>query len=296
VTLDELCDFFASPIERFLRDRLGIRYSRLAEEEPQREPLSLDDLEKYRVRAWLLERMLEGAPEDETKQQRLLQARGMLPPGTLGVVEFGRLAGEVRPIAAEAQKRGGGDRPRRIEVDAQVGGWRLCGVVDRVFPAARLVADAGKRNGKRLLDLWIRHLALCCAEQTPRHSVLVSRGNGNTFDIDVLSFAPQAAKHLEDLLQVYFQGQTRPLPFFPKASWAYAEALLAPNGTPEKAMANARGEYHPAGGRPGEVEPIREYVRCAFGSEEAALQDEEFAHLAVRVFRPLLRQSRSGSP
>lgn len=296
VTLDELCDFFASPVERFLRDRLGIRFSRLAGEEPQREPLALNDLEKYQVRAWLLERALDGEPDDRERQRDLLHARGMLPPGALGKAEFDSRVGEVRPIVVEVQKRSGGDRPRRIEVDVQAGGMRLSGVVDRVFPMARLVADPGKRSGKRLLDLWIRHLALCCAEQTPRPSVLICRKDGDAPEIEEVPFAPQAAKFLDDLVQIYLQGQTQPLPFFPRASFAYANALLAAKGTADKAKAAARQDYFGQQKNPGEVEPIREYVRCAFGSEEAALQHEAFASLALRVFRPLLQLRGSAAP
>jgi exodeoxyribonuclease V gamma subunit len=40
-------------------------------------------------------------------------------------------------------------------------------------------------------------------------------------------YEPGAAACLQNLLDLYWQGLTRPLPLFPRASWAYVEALRA---------------------------------------------------------------------
>lgn len=296
VTLDELCDFFRSPVERFFRERLGIRFSRRTEEDPQREPLALDSLASHLVRAWLLERALDGAPDDREDRLRSLRARGMLPPGRLGEVELERLTTEIEPVVQEAQRRAQRRKPQRVEVAMEAGGWRFDGVVERVFPEGRLVVDAGRRNGKRLLDLWIRHLALCCAPGPQRKSVLVCRNGKDGLDVVELPFVPQAAAHLEELLQIYGTGQRQPLPFFPKASFAYAEARRGDGQDARQALSEAKKLFFSQWNRPGEVEPIRECVRCAFGAEEAALQTAEFGSLAWKVFRPLVDVLSGAAP
>ncbi len=287
VALDELCDFFGSPLERFLRQRLQIRFFRLSEEEPEREPLELDKLQQYQVREWLLERAGEGPEADREEQILRLRASGMLPPGRLGEAAFGKLVSEIDPVVAEYRKRVQEERPRRIEVDVEASGLRLVGVLDGVFGDTRIFAAAGKRDGKRLLGQWIRHLAQCCMAKAPRQSVLVFFCDEDAADTVELPTVPDAAAHLSRLLRVYLRGQTRPLPFFPKASFEYARIFLKRDH--DRAMQEARKKFLGTPGQPPEVEPIREYVRCAFGSEEAALEAPDFAPLALEVFQPLLR-------
>jgi exodeoxyribonuclease V gamma subunit len=91
---------------------------------------------------------------------------------------------------------------------------------------------------------------------------------------------------LKTLLVIYRQGLIKPLHFFPRSSFAYAEAMEK-HGDEGKALAAARRTWDSDFGMSERDDP---YFCLCFSKVDPL--DEEFRELAVEVFGPVLRNER----
>jgi exodeoxyribonuclease V gamma subunit len=102
------------------------------------------------------------------------------------------------------------------------------------------------------------------------------------FDMD-LRFdsipADEAERHLADLLDLYREGLERPVPFFRKASWAYAE---------KENLSAARSCWAGGYGAKGAAENRDVWHSLAWRGAADPLEGE-FAEIAKRVFGPIIR-------
>jgi exodeoxyribonuclease V gamma subunit len=150
------------------------------------------------------------------------------------------LADEVRAALAEAREP--------VEVDLALGaqvvrGW-LSPMTTRGLVACR-PSPVGPRDR---IALWVRHLALNAAAPpgAPRESRHYGEG-------EALRLGPvaDAGARLARLVELYRQGLSEPLPFYPASSHAYADALARGKGR-EAALRAAQGAWEGSPGRPGE--------------------------------------------
>mgnify|MGYP003321741155 FL=1 len=88
---------------------------------------------------------------------------------------------------------------------------------------------------------------------------------------------------LADMLRLYREGLTRPLPFFPRSAWAYASA----GGDPMKAALKTW-----EGSRFSRGESEDTYNQLAFRDSDSDLLEGEFELLAQKVFSPLIANTR----
>src|SRR5690606_23516208 len=93
------------------------------------------------------------------------------------------------------------------------------------------------------------------------------------------------ARILSSLLTLYARGHSEPLPFFPETSHAFADALIKGKDR-EAAFQAAANAWAPIRGQ---KEADNRWTRIFFS--EAPLNDD-FAILAVDVFRPVLAHAR----
>jgi exodeoxyribonuclease V gamma subunit len=99
-----------------------------------------------------------------------------------------------------------------------------------------------------------------------------------------------APELLSGLLELYWQGLTRPLKFFPQTAWAYAEAVLAREAGRSRqdptAVARRKWAGNPFDNAAGEREDA--YFDLCFHNVDPL--DEEFQQTAQAVFGPLLSE------
>jgi exonuclease V gamma subunit len=166
---------------------------------------------------------------------------------------------------------------------------------------------------KRILALWIRHLALCAMGEA-RAATLVTKAvvnkSGAPRGACVQAFRPlerdAARALLSDLAHGFRVGQVRPLPFLPPASLAYFVARKAPDArgklkNASEALATAVAQYEPEPGEPGyDAHAALAFDRrvppfdARYEQREIALETTEFHALAEGVFAPLLAHLSEG--
>lgn len=274
VSLKQLLRFYDNPAGFFLEQRLDIRLEGMVEPLEDREPFAVEGLALYSLKQELLEIVLGGGNTLELLP--LYRSRGVLPPARHGELLFRKILDEVQQFAATVQeKTAGAGALAPLEVDLQLGGFRLTGQLARVWPESLLHYRCAKLKMKDQMRGWIEHLVLNMADKPgyPKKTSLVMVD-------DEKQFAPvaDAALYLENLLKYYWQGLSMPLRFFPRSSLAFAA---------KEDLDAARKEWRDDtfNNRPGEgSDPAIE--RC-FGSTDPF--DREFCSLAVELLRPMIQ-------
>lgn len=249
LTLRELMRFATDPVRYFMTRRLGLALPASDDEAAEDEPLEVRGLD-----AWLLKRdlfALQHAQVPAETAASVLQARALLPNGSLGAVEHGRRTEQVSALV-DALEAFSPLNEEQLEVDVDVAGMRLVG---RPLAAPRhgalqvlRVADGlvcyrfGAIRAQDLVAAWLRLLALTCATG--------EAATARLFGLDEPRFrnqrplaerqlrgpeASEAATALSEWVAAWRRGQTEPLPLFPGTSLGWAEggsqrALLAWRG------------------------------------------------------------------
>ncbi len=270
--LDDLARFLCNPAEHFLRNRLGIRLPAESDAPADEEPFDPSGLERYGLRQRLLELATQGE-EPEWVLERL-RSEGLLPHGAFGRVwteENAQRAAAFLARMREAQ----GEPLTPVELDLRLGERALVGQLRGLGTKGLVAARFAALRGKDRLRLWVRHLALNAAapDGVPPTSLHLADQDSEVR----LRPVPNAEARLRDLIRLYQEGLTRPLPLFAETSFQVAR------GGSDSAIRNAwRG--NPFGGAPGEQDDP--WVRIAFRGTDPLGPD--FQALAIRVYGPLL--------
>jgi exodeoxyribonuclease V gamma subunit len=287
IPLAELQRFFKSPAAYFLNRRLGVYLSVDGDEVPYREPLELDELEQWSLGDAVLGYLERGLPLEEI--ERLLRGAGKLPLGAWGSVELATVAEKCGAIAEQARTRRNGSEFGSVPVTTELsGGRRLTGSVDGVWASARVRATYSKCAARHVLREWLAHVALC-ASGSARPSFLITRGEAKRPFIEQefpLLEQDEARVLLGRFVDLYLEGQTRPLPFLPQASQDYVKALARGTGSPiEKAIdgyerTEGARDPHPARAFGGLPPPFDD----AYTRGEKPVTETDFDRLARAVF------------
>ena len=283
VDLDALIRFFHNTSKHYVRHRLGMSLETGEEVLEAEEPLDLDTLSRWQLRNDIAGSLLDAAgtaadiDTDADARENGLRARGLLPPANVGRIEQRRTEEAVAPLVNalagfEAHRRA----PAR-EVDVTVAGVRITGEVAGFDAGKRVLLwwRIGEVRPKDRIEVWLRLLALASAGDRPGRAHLIGLGKDGVTQSELL--APNrddADALLARWLEVWRQGQSAPLPFFPATSWAWVTGQ-----DPDKAAMNAwydewrnRGEGRDA------------YHRMVVGDDPVS---DAFGQLAEALLRPL---------
>lgn len=218
--------FFANPARAWLRDRLGLRLPDAGRDASDREPLGHDSLLRYQV----LEALLADAAANDADLDdapRRLRARGLLPTGRDGEQLAMDAVVDAQTLRAARAAIVGDAAPSVVQGDAGLG---LDFRFDDVCDGRRVLASAGRLDGKRRLRAGIDHLLLASAlgeAATTRLLAIDGRKNAIIEAVWTGVTREQAQARLGVLLDLWREGRLSPLPFTPKAAYAYTEAFAA---------------------------------------------------------------------
>ncbi len=304
LTLRDLADAWVNPSRHVARRRLRLSLDLDDDALHDDEPVVLDALERYHLRAAVLEGLLDGLDDDALAVR--VERSGKLPAGAPGASWLRRALDEARPVA-DAVRRWGPTEP--VAIDVQAGDVRLVGTLDRVGERGGLRVRPGKVRGKHTVEAWVDHLALCAT----RPAVTCAVGTDDT----AVHFAPvgdgDARKLLAALARGYRRAHDRSLPLYEKASEAYAGALsrsswedftarVLDRGAAQKpfephvgAMTKARRQFSDPWND--FTDDADAYVALATRGRPDPFEPEaHFAKWALCLWAPLLTYKRPGVP
>jgi len=275
--------FFSNPVRFLFERRLGIYLGKEITAVEDLEPLDLSGLDQYTLRRNIFEFRLKG--RDFKDIFTIIRAMGTLPHGRAGEYEFERLCRGVDEFIANTAEHLAEGMLDQLEIDLNIFGFNLSGIINNLYPSGFVnYRYAAIRPRDRVLT-WIRHIILNSVrpEHYPLSSVLIGLGRDNQ-EWHAYRFRPVADARLilENLLQVYWEGLTRPVHFFPKSAWEYFQVALNSKKTEEYALDKARSTWTGSGFNPGEGDDL--YYKACF--REIDPLDTEFKRLAELVLHP----------
>jgi exodeoxyribonuclease V gamma subunit len=176
-----------------------------------------------------------------------------------------------------------------VVLECALADFALSGTLQRVAGQGLVHYRYGRITPRDRVNAWIRHLALQTAVGAEGTEKSVLLGLGDDREPAVAVFAPlgrpEAEAHLHTLFRHYWQGLARPLHFFPRTSWEYAQLLF--RGKPDdEALETARQKWQSDEPDRGDQEGLDPYHQLCFGEEEVL--DREFKSLAREILMPLL--------
>jgi exodeoxyribonuclease V gamma subunit len=286
VSLKDLQRFFQNPAKFFVERRLEFRLPEDGELLSDEEPFSVDGLDAFDFKQEIVEAFLDRRPPE--KLLAAWKGGGHLPPGPTGVLAANDLFAQTRPLIESLRQRAGAAEKIRRPVNLQIGGFRLEGELPLFRGVGLVHCRAAKARPGAHLRLWIEHLALQLTEAPEAKSSRLIAEDG----IWAFNGVPEAGKILERLLELYFLGLTKPLPFFPASSFAFAgpQGKKSPQ---DQALREWEGNEDDEFGKGDSQDP---YFNLCFRSVAHPL-DDEFEDIARQVAGPLLaHQTEEPSP
>jgi len=282
VSLEQICGFFASPCEFLVRNRLvtGLRLAEIPEPE-DREPFTLDGLQRYRLRQDILDVCLKGC--DPETLFEYFKASGKLPPGSGAASQYQALAREAAAFAEEVGHFAQGPpvKPQEVLIEFDEPPVSISGRLCSLYAGWQVFYRCAGITAKDRLKAWIYHLALYSSGGS-KTTVLLGRD-------EKVSYVPlsmlQARQVLQNLAALFTSGLTRPLPFFPQTSYAYAEAAIAKGKDEAAALRAAALTWYPGYATAGEGEDV--YIQTCFGTEMP--RGTAFQEIARTVYEPMFQ-------
>ncbi len=294
VDLEDMIRFFRNPSEFLLRRRLGVVLKEPEGLPEDREPFSVEGLERYAIGRDLVERCRKG--EDPFEGYDSARASGAFPHGNAGRVLFEGLAREAVAFVEQTEAFMPGDTVMTVPVDLEIGEFRLNGHLD-VSPSCGLSHRRfATLKTKDRLNGWIRHLVLNASEAAPpeaMQSVVIGLDvRGARTRWTGVRFGPLSEAHalLLKLLLLYKEGLRRPLPFFPNSSWAYAGTLLSGESPEHTAGLKARQAWE--GNRFSKGEKKDPYMNLCFRNLDP-IETEEFRRISLDILGPIIANEKT---
>lgn len=274
VTLTKILRFFRNPARFFLENRLGIRLEETLNPLAEREPFAVEGLEKYKLRQDLVECVLRGG--DAMELFPVIRCRGILPPARHGEAEFLGMADDASFFAGKVRKIIDGDRSLKpLDFVFSLGDFTIGGRLDGLWTRQLLRYRYADLKSKDLFSMWIEHLILnhLSEEDYPLRSALIMKNGARFF-----GKVEDASGHLMEILDVYREGLSIPLRFFPESSLAYAHKLEWSKGRARNKWETGFNDYPGEGDDP--------CFRLCFGEVDPF--DDDFDRVARILMKPLM--------
>jgi exodeoxyribonuclease V gamma subunit len=274
IPLAKLLRFFDNPARYLLENRLGIRLEDTAVPLEEREPFAIGGLDAYALKQELLEIRLQGG--DVRNFLPVARCRGVLPPARHGEELFAAAVEEVSGFAATVQEKvAGKSLLAPLDFELNLGGFRLTGRLDRIWQDRLIRYRCAKMKAKDKVRAWLEHLVLNTVnrEGYPRETLLLMADSSIRY-----GEVENAAVILQTILDLYGEGLTVPLRYFPESAMEYAKKQ-------EWRVDRARTRWAEGFNYPGEGEDP--YFRLCFGQMDPFNAD--FERVSRALLEPLLR-------
>jgi exodeoxyribonuclease V gamma subunit len=279
LAIDNFCAFFGNPARFLLEKRLGICLYDTIPASDEREKFSLDNLEKYMIGQDLVENRLSGS--DLNNSLFLQKAMGQLPHGNVGDYVFNEMSVDAEAFVRKTKEHIKGEPFDDLDADLDIAGYNLFGRLTDIHEHGLIQIRYANTKPKYLLNTWIYHLILNMLNEDkyPAKSFLICKDTAWEF-----ACATNSKDVLKNLLELFWQGMSEPLHFFPESSFEYAQKVLIKNQTKQAALNFAQKKWIGSDFSRGESEDP--YFELCFGKTDPL--DKDFEKIAEKIFAPLL--------
>lgn len=284
ISLEALCGFFRMPAKSILKDRVGVFLDEYTEAMDSAEAFSLGGLERHVLAGKMVEKRVQG--RSSLDLYALAKAQGELPHGNVGAFAFNQLENQISPFARKAEAMLS-EANQRLDAHVMAGEWKIHGRLAPLGPWGLILHRTASAKAFDRLNAWIRHLFLCAVRPGFENQSLFAGTDAIYYYNNVEQ--KEAVTRLAVLAGVYDKGMEFPAPFFPEASFAYAQSMFKTDDVGQ-AMKAARSKWGPDFFGRGEA--LDSYAALCFEGRDPL--SREFRDLAVEIYAPMLECERKG--
>jgi len=307
VSLTALNRFLKNPSAIFLRDRLKVSLENRDAVLEDRETMSASSLLNWQIEDRLLNAYLEtpdAAPQDErlSRAQAGLLASGDLPHGVaaqdaiinarqkaLRVLQYVQSEVLTEPIEAG----------QSLNLKVQLGHTHIVGTLTHVYGEGQLMITCAKARPKRVLEAWLRHLALTLHDGGRSLSTTLiaydKDDNPSSMRFPAVEANSHAIRaHLEAIVRLRTEGYRTPIPFFMDTSYAYYKSLCAQPDKPHKIALETMNKWNDGYQHAGEgADPYHRLLYAPRGPVEDSVPtghddvDAAFRALSETIWGPI---------
>jgi len=282
LNIESLCNFFANPAKYLLIKRLGIYLEEKESVLSDKENFDLTGLDNYLVNRDLVADILAGKPQDYCL--KAYKAEGRLPHGNIGeiLIKESIIGAETFVRRMEEYKRE--SQPLSLDIDMAIGDFSLTGRLTNVYESGMLSFRYAAMKSKDIIRAWIYHLVLCSHRDMglPSNTLLVCMDKTAVFDP-----AEKSRDYIVVLLNLYWEGLSRPLHFFPDSSVEYVKQALINRKDKKYSMQAVRNKW--LGSKFSRGESKDPYYDICFRNYDInEIFNDSFIKNSESVFLPLL--------
>ena len=281
IDINTLCVFFSHPVRFLLERRLGIFFGSRASVTEDRENFELSALQRYMIEQNLVNSRLNGMSFADF--QPIQRGLGQLPPGKVGDYLYDEMSIGAERFVRQVDEYTRDKVDYQLDFEYELSGLKLQGRFSDIYAPGYVHVRYARRKAKDLLKLWLYHLIYCDLkpEKFPDNSILICKDK-----IERFSRPSNPRKMMDALLNLYLQGLTEPLRFFPETSLVYVQQAQKEKNTREKALAGAKYRWDGGGYKNNPAENNDLYYQRCFENMDPI--DETFEEVARQVYEPLL--------
>jgi len=284
ITVDDLSAFLRNPSQFFLLRQLMITLPQAEDVIADEEPLIMDftgerDLAGIVIAACQSQNRILSVEE----ALAIILALPKAPPGNACEAGLSQIWPHLSSLAARLLSVTTEPKlpPWQSTVSLEVKGrtWQLKANFGDLRPGGLVRYRCDQLRGYDHLQSWIEHLVLCASQ--PEGIRLQTRhlAFDNDLIFDEIS-QDEARQYLATLLGLYDEGLLKPVPFFRKSAWEYAEK--------NKNMKAAEDKWRGVYGAKGAPESADSWHSLAWRGVEDPV-DDAFAEIAELVYDPIIQ-------
>lgn len=281
LNMESLCSFFTNPAKYLLTKRLGIYLEEKESVLSDKENFDLTGLDNYLVNQDLVADVQAGKPPDYIL--KAYKAEGRLPHGNIGeiILKESVIGAETFVGKIEEYKRG--SQPSMLDIDMTIDDFSLTGRLANIYESGMLNFRYAAMKTKNILRAWIYHLVLCSHRNMdlPSNTILVCMDKTAFFDP-----VEKSREYLIMLLNLYWEGLSKPLLFFPDSSEEYVRQAHINKKDRKYSMQAVRNKWLGSKYSRGEFEDPY-YNACFRNSDINEIFNDSFIKNSESVFLPL---------
>jgi exodeoxyribonuclease V gamma subunit len=240
IELSELINFFTHPARYLLTKKIGIAAIEETLSFNTSEPFSIKGLERYKLENDILKQLMEGNDCEELYE--IKKAAGILPHGKTGEIHFTQIMSAVQSFKRTLDTLLSQKKLPQQEVNLYVNNFKISGRLDNLIETGMVQYRYAPIKPKDVIRGWISHLVLNSIknqDESGSETYTYLAGKDKIYKYTPVS---ENNIYLEQLLNLYLQGQSEALHFFPRSSFVFAREIFKGTGEQE-ALLKAQNEW-----------------------------------------------------
>lgn len=283
VTLERFIRFYKNPVRAFLTEQMG---ASLRSPDEEKDEFSLNHLEKHLIFQKMMGWLIAGRSEPEIFE--LIRHAGIVPGGWAGESLLTELLNHCKTALRFLRNRGMEPQFAELTVDLQIGDLHFSESLQSFSKNSLLDVEPSGLSGALLIQTWIRHLAWQVSSEEKSTSGLLCELKKGDPRWCTFNEVEKPLEILQKLVSLYQKGQSEPLFFFPKALYAYKDAVEKGEG--DKSVDKAALEFEGGDYRFGEKDDLSiqillsreaEFKTGYLADEFVGAVNEMFSHVEV---------------